>query len=70
MAEEFRLSDELAARISSLASDLGTEARELRDQWEERSERWQDGDRGTEVSAWIDELDDLAESLDSLDTKK
>jgi len=70
MAEEFRLSDELTARISSLASDLGTEVRELRDIFDEKSERWQEGEKANDILAWIDELDDLAESLDSLDTKK
>lgn len=70
MADEFRLSDDLAERITQLASDLASEAQELRDIWDEKSERWQDGEKGSEVDTWIDELVDLAESLDDLDKNK
>ena len=69
MADEFKISDDLAARISSLASEVGTEARELRDQWDEKSDRWQEGEEGNDVLSWIDELDDLAETLDTVLTK-
>lgn len=38
---------------------------ELREQWDEMSERWQEGDKGLAVSDWLDRLDEIVSDYDS-----
>lgn len=63
----FKLSKELAERIATLASDLRMEAQEHRDAWEEKSEKWQEGEKGSLTDGWIEELEELADNLENAD---
>jgi predicted transcriptional regulator len=62
----FRLSADLTGRIATLASDLRMEAQEHRDAWDEKSEKWQEGEKGTVTDGWIEELDELADALENV----
>jgi hypothetical protein len=62
----FRLSKETRDALSETQSLLEQELLDHRDVWDSRSERWQDGDAGTEAMAWIEELTMLIESIDDL----
>lgn len=50
--------------------DMGNELMELvewaRGVYSERSERWQESDKGTNASSWIDALEELADRLQTL----
>lgn len=39
---------------------------ELREQFDLMSERWQEGDKGGEVSAWLDELEQVCDTYDEV----
>ena len=41
----FKLSDELSRRIAELAGDLQAEAQDHRDAFDDRSEKWQEGEK-------------------------
>jgi hypothetical protein len=65
----FRLNNELITKINQLASDLNTAAETFRDDWSGRSERWQEGDTGTAVDAWIESLDNLVSDLEAVEAE-
>src|SRR5215510_11764458 len=67
MATKFELPDELVKRIVELQSDLSSFATEMRDAFEERSERWRDSERGDAAGAWIEAVENLADELDNID---
>ena len=66
-APKFQLSDALIAKINDLAADLGEAADGFRTDWQEQSERWQDGDKGTAADAWIESLHEAVDALNNLD---
>lgn len=63
------LSKDLVSKIDAVKEQLGWEVEDLRNAWEEKSERWRDGDTGQEVSAWIESLESVIESLEEIETK-
>jgi hypothetical protein len=65
----FRLDNDLSERITALESDLRGAAQTFRDEWEERSERWQESDAGTDADAWIESLDQAADELSAITPK-
>lgn len=65
----WKLSPELTKKISELATDLNAEVDEMRSEFDDKSESWQEGDKGTDVQTWLDELGELADTLDALDTE-
>lgn len=62
----FKLDPDLAKRIAELESDIRAATQEFRDAWDDRSERWQESDAGTAAETWIEELDNLADSLEAV----
>lgn len=65
----FKLTPELQAKIRDLQSDLAAFCTDMHDQWDSRSERWQDSDPGVQASAWIKNLDNLSDDLDNVETE-
>lgn len=63
----WKLAPETVALIGALRQQLEHHAQELRDRYDDKSERWQE-EKGADVDAWIDELADLADTLDNLET--
>ena len=68
-ATTFRLSGELKSRIDTLAIDLDAEVQELREQWDDMSDDWQESDIGNDVLAWMDDLSDTVDELGNLRAK-
>lgn len=65
--EEFRL--DLVAYgedIQNLGNELAELVEHARGLWYERSERWQESDRGTVANDWIDTIEELADRIQSL----
>lgn len=58
--------NELSDRVGIGSSDLHSLVEDARGEYEERSERWQDSDKGSEVSEWIDVMENLADELEEL----
>lgn len=65
----FKLNADLSARIATLETDLRGAAQEFRDAFEERSERWREGDAGTSADTWIESLESLADDLERVTDK-
>ncbi len=53
----------LSFRISGLVEECEVEAQDLMDTWEDRSEKWQESERGQEVEMEISEIQDAANEL-------
>jgi putative lipoic acid-binding regulatory protein len=68
-AHRWALDPALADRVASLASDLSAAAAEHQTEWDDKSEKWQESDKGSEVSTWIEALADTADQLEALETK-
>lgn len=67
--EEFRLNlTDYAEDIESLGDELAELVEWARGLWYERSERWQEGDRGTATNDWIDTIEALADKITQLGT--
>ena len=56
-----RLYEHSVVVCSNVASFIATVAEDQQSQYDEKSEKWQEGDRAQQVSAWIDALAELAE---------
>jgi hypothetical protein len=46
--------------------DLENAVSDLREQWDEMSERWQEGDKGQAVSDWLDRLDEIVDDYNNV----
>jgi hypothetical protein len=55
------LYEHAVALCTNVASFMATFAEDQQSQYDEKSENWQEGDRGQQVSSWIDALAELAE---------
>jgi hypothetical protein len=65
----FWLNKELSARIATLASDLENEREQFQSAWDERSEKWQESDKGNDVLAWIETIGEVKDQLENLEDK-
>lgn len=65
----FRLDPKLVKRINELASDLSGAAEGFREAWSEESERWQEGSRGMAADTWIEELENVVDTLETVTEK-
>jgi L-lactate utilization protein LutB len=73
MAHKFELSSEtqvkvkeVQAALEDLKETLEEETQQHRDAYGERSEKWQEGDKGQATETWIEALDELVEGVESL----
>lgn len=69
MAGQFKLSRDLTKRIGTLASDIRDAVDGFRELYDERSERWQEGDAATAADTWIESLENLADELENIPEK-
>jgi hypothetical protein len=65
----FKLDPDLYKRIVELESDLRSAADDLRNDFDEKSERWQDSAVGDLTRAWIDDLEEVVDRLDTVSKK-
>jgi hypothetical protein len=65
----FKLSEELSRRMAELAGDLQAEAQDHRDAFDDRSEKWQESEKGTVTDSWIESLYEVAEQLENVDVE-
>lgn len=63
----FALNDELMKKVGELASELTVDRDTVQERWDQRSETWQGSDEGNHVLAWIQNLDDLLDTLENLE---
>ncbi len=66
MTMKWEVPDKLLKAISEVHRDLDYHIQDLRNEWDDRSERWQESDRGNEVLGWIDLLEDAAREFESV----
>jgi uncharacterized protein YukE len=69
MTMAFKLSTATQQVLATAAETLRDEVAEHRSEFDDKSERWREGDAGTATEAWLDELDNLVDTLDNLDAK-
>ena len=69
MSHTFKVSPETSSALSAAYLALNAELEDHNAEWEAKSETWQEGERGTAVSAWLETLGELADSLDSYEPK-
>lgn len=60
----FKLSKELVEKLRDVHISLEDELAEMRDEYDEKSERWQESDKGSDVEAWFENLDEFIEALE------
>lgn len=70
MAATWALSPELSKKIAEVASDLNAEIEELRGEFDDKPESWQEGNRGLDVGTWLEELEGLTTSLENVEDSK
>jgi L-lactate utilization protein LutB len=73
VAHKFELSSEtqvklkeVQAALEDLKETLEEETQQHRDAYGERSEKWQEGEKGQATETWIENLDELVENVESL----
>lgn len=49
----------LREKLEDVVGEIHQLASELRDQWEERSEKWQESEKGEEWADFIDQLESI-----------
>jgi hypothetical protein len=69
MPTSFALPAELVDRVRSLAAELESFVTDARDEWNERSERWQESGDGVDADGWLEEVEQVGEALTGLPTK-
>ncbi len=65
----WQLSKETVKLLEDLKERLNVELEDFRMDFDERSERWQDSDKGQSVGAWLDDLEAAADELEDLPTE-
>jgi hypothetical protein len=63
MGIKYKLPLQLAASLDQAHADLEAFVEEQRDAHDQATERWQQGDKAQEHTAWLDELEELANAL-------
>lgn len=53
------------ADIDKAVQSLYATLTDLRDDWNSRSEKWQDSDYGRDIDTWITSVDELAEAIET-----
>lgn len=65
----WKVSPTTARLVTELQNELAAEVETLRDWHADMSETWQQSERGTNVGAWLEGLQDLVDTLEDLDTE-
>lgn len=60
---------DLIRRAEELATDIETMRDDAQAEWDERSERWQESDKGTDAQEAIDQLDTAADYINDAVTE-
>lgn len=63
MAHQFKIGDKTVQLLSDAREALEIEMQEHRDAFDERSERWQGSDVGSEVDGWIENVGEVIDAL-------
>lgn len=66
VSHKFVISPATKKLMNGLFEALSDELQEHRDAWDERSEKWQDSDAGTNAEAWMEQFDHLLDELDNV----
>ena len=62
----WKISEETVQALRNALDNLSIEIADLRsDEFDTKSERWQQGDKGQEVEQWLQELDDYCDELET-----
>lgn len=69
MAKSWKLSEHTSNILFKAAAVLELEVDDLNQEFDDRSEKWQESDTGQETRAWIDDLEELATTLDNIEEK-
>lgn len=69
MAHKFELTPEAKKMVAELASIMQSEHERHLEEFVSRSESWQDGDKGMSIDAWIEELGNMADALESFEER-
>ena len=64
---KWQLSTEATKQLATLADMLRAEAEELRDRFDNASEPFREGERGTNLDSWLEELEELIDQLDNFE---
>lgn len=69
MSATFALPAALLDRVRSLAADLETFVTDARDEWSQKSEKWQDSGEGADADGWLEEVEQVGDALTGLPAK-
>lgn len=61
-----KLSKATLEALRAFHNALGTDAEDARNYYEERSEKWKEGDKGATYLAWVESLEAACDTLDEL----
>ncbi len=62
----FKLKQKLVTDLQAAIEALSSAVAELRDEYDNHTERWQDSDKGQSVGQWIEVLEDQLDELESV----
>ena len=65
---KWELSSEVRAVVIEARDLLNTEVEEMRGRFNNASDKWQNSDKGQEIDAWLETLEELADTLTLADT--
>jgi len=66
---KFELSDDVMKAVYALGSELNEALGVLRARYDRQPQWWTDIDEAVTISAWLEELDDLAGTLEDFDQR-
>jgi hypothetical protein len=67
MAQKWELPSGWVSNFREIRNELENYVLDLRDQFDEQSEKWQESEKGQAVETWLEELDEIAETMDRLE---
>jgi hypothetical protein len=68
-APKFELPADVKEALDAAASKLRGYVDDARAEWDEGSATWQEGEGAEEATAWIDDLEELAEDIETVEPK-
>jgi hypothetical protein len=61
----WKLSADTVKALDAAHAAIDAELTELRSEFDDKSDAWREGDRGSGVDAWLEELERLRDDLDA-----